>query len=188
MIYRLIIFLVCTVAFINGCNSVISNFAGTHKLRQYTLSEIAKTGIGDADYIEITDASVSAEFTHIPGDKNFRRDLLIFPIVPNTGATGNKLHMIGWVKKFDSDCLKQNNCSQLIKDPLRGLISDVKRVKANLNQLQQRYEFEENEIVYIELERSPFPWYWSMAIMITAVLIILVMEKQRLKNSKRIKK
>ena len=182
MIYRLIIFLVCTVAFINGCNSVISNFAGTHKLRQYSLSEIANTGIGDADYIEITDATVSEEFTHVPGDKSFRRDLLVFPVVPNTESTGNKLHVIGWVKKFDLGCVGQNNCNQIIKHPLKGLISDIKRVKGNINHLQQRYEFEENEIVYIELGRSPFPWYWSMLIMITAVLIIIVMEKQRLKK------
>lgn len=187
MISRLIVFLICILAFISGCNSIISNFAGTHKLRQYTLTEILEKGIGDADYIEIGQASLSADFIYVPGDKTFRKNILIFPLVSESQKREQQpTHVVGWTKKFDPTCVEQKNCAQLISRPLRGLVSDVNRVKVNAQKLTaQGYSLMDNDkMVFVELDRAPFPWYWSLLIMISASLILVGLEVYRIRKEK----
>lgn len=183
MIIRLIIFLVCTLAFINGCNSIISNFAGTHKLRNYKFGEIINQGIGDADFIQIDDGILSDQYIFIPGDRTFRKDLLIFPITTTSNQQMDSIKIIGWAKSFDPSCVQRKDCQLQFKGPIKGIISDVSRVRKNADQLQQKNLVISNDhTIFIELDRVPFPWYWNLIIMVVSAAIILFMESRRITN------
>lgn len=185
MIFRLIVFLICIIAFINGCNGLISNFAGTHKLRSYSYDEIIENGIGDADFIEVSGAETSDDYVLVSGDYLFRKDLLIIPIVPEgvEGSRVNKPELIGWTKAFDPSCVQRGNCQEEITTPIRGIVNEVKRVKNNLENLNDNIN--SNQVILIELGRTPFPWYGSLAIMITAFVIIFLAERYQMNKKKK---
>ena len=81
MIIRLLIILGCVVVFINGCNSLISQHFGTHKLRGYTMEEVQQTGIGDADFIEVSGALLSGDFVFKAAKSPTNPGVIIYPVL-----------------------------------------------------------------------------------------------------------
>ena len=80
MIVRIIIILLCLVFFINGCNSLISQFFGTHKLRSFDMAEVAEKGIGDADYVEITNARFEPDFVYQEAEEPGSPPIILYPV------------------------------------------------------------------------------------------------------------
>ena len=190
MIYRLIIVLGCITMFIGGCNNLTSSLAGTHKLRQYTTHVVVEEGIGDADYIEITNAWTSEAYQYVPSSKNARKPLLIYPILSDVQVAQVKQNKkvtpiaIGWTQKFDPDCHKQGKCLKEQQVSIKGVISNYRRVRQNLSLFDNKqFDFNEN-VVLMEVGRAPIAWYWNVLMMVSGVSILYLVERRNFNKQK----
>ncbi|GJM35311.1 MAG: hypothetical protein DHS20C18_43120 [Saprospiraceae bacterium] len=192
MIYRLVILLTCVVVFINSCNSLISLQFGTHKLRTFSMETALSEGIGDSDYLELSDAWTNGEFYHVPGKHAKDGGLILYPILSESQVeavdSGQKVmpYFVAWTQTFPWECLEQNNCVKKEKLVITGVIRELKEEDQQLDQLPDHYNFDQNKVVYLEVGRAPTAWYWHLLFLGAAAgiafAIELVKNKKRLKN------
>lgn len=177
MLFRVAIVLICVVAFINGCNSLISRVAGTHKLRDYTMSQVLREGIGDADYIEIREAFRSGDFVHTPPLKQGYKPVIAYPVL--SGAQMDSLEkglvvhpaVIAWNQRFDGACVKAGNCAPQGAFTLSGITRSIDKERDKSSSLPAaKFVIPEN-VIFIETGRKPLDWYWNLLIMALAVAI-----------------
>jgi hypothetical protein len=177
MLFRIVIVLFSVVAFINGCNSLISRVAGTHKLRQYSMEQVVQEGIGDADFIVATSAWRSGDFVHTPPLKRGYKPVLAYPILSTSQMDsvekGMPVHpaLIAWTQRFDKNCVNAGNCISKEEFILKGITRKIDKERNRVNTLpKDRYIISEN-ITYLETEREPLAWYWNLVIMLAALAL-----------------
>jgi hypothetical protein len=162
-----------TVFFISGCNSLVSQFFGTHKLRTFTAEEVLRQGVGDADYIAITDAWITDDYMVVPPRNKADRAVLIYPVVSasqlaaiDSGKVVEPL-AIAWTRNFDLSCDTDQNCVKR-EGPLRleGVVRDMNKSKNRAHLLpSDRYRLPELPL-YLESGRAPIAWYWNLLMMV----------------------
>lgn len=177
MLFRIVIVLFSVVAFINGCNSLISRVAGTHKLRQYNMEQVQEQGIGDADFIEATEAWRSGDFVHTPPIKRGYKPVLAYPVLSRSQMDsiekGLAVHpaIIAWTQRFDGSCVNAGNCVPKEAFTLRGITRKIDKERNRISTLpKERYVISDN-ITHLEIEREPLAWYWNLVIMLVALLL-----------------
>lgn len=175
MLFRVVIVLICVVAFINGCNSLISRVAGTHKLREYAMPELLRTGIGDADYIRVESAWRSGDFIHTPPLKRGYKPVIAYPVLSKSQKdsleNGLIVHpaIIAWTQRFDAGCVNAGNCAPAGSFVLSGIARPIDKERNRSSSLSKsRFSIPEN-VIYIETERKPLDWYWNLLIMVLAL-------------------
>lgn len=185
MLFRFLFILACIVVFINSCNSVVSLNFGTHKLRSFTMAEIEATGLGDADFVEITDAQLSGDFIHAPGTKEKDGGLVLYPVLSKKGLEayekGEKpmAPIVAWTDSFIWECLEANNCAPKGETTIKGVIRKMEPEKDKSQSLKVQLP----ELpVYLEVGRVPTPWYWHALLMLVAGGSVLFLEIRRLKH------
>lgn len=198
MLYRLIIVTVCVVLFINSCNSLLSGVTGTHKLRTFTMDYVEQNGIGDADYVEITNAWRTDEFRYAPPRKGERSGLIQYAVMSQERyerlvdtSLETRIALIAWTENFDPACVENNNCISAGETTIKGVVRKMSRAKNKVKELPEIYQVAPLAI-FIETDRAPIVWYWHLAFMFGAVLIGIGTEyiynlrqrRQRLKNEK----
>lgn len=168
MWFRLIAMLFCIVFFINGCNSLISQFFGTHKLRTFSMEEAMEKGIGDADFVELTGAWKSGDYIVVPPRTGADKAILIFPILSEkqmaAADAGEKVEpaFIGWTKDFSLDCDLENTCAPKIQGDIKGVVREMQKQKNKAHMLAtNKYQLPE-KVSYIEVGRQPLAWYWNL--------------------------
>ena len=177
MLFRIVIVLFSVVAFINGCNSLISRVAGTHKLRQYSMEQVVQEGLGDADYIVATSAWRSGDFVHTPPLKRGYKPVLAFPVLSKTQMDslekGMRVHpaVIAWTQRFDGNCVNAGACAPKEEFMLEGITRKIDKERNRVQTLpKERYVISEN-ITQLEIGREPLAWYWNLAIMLAALIL-----------------
>ncbi len=177
MLFRIVIVLFSVVAFINGCSSLISRVAGTHKLRTYSMDQVLAQGIGDADYIEAGPAWRSGDFVHTPPLKRGYKPVLAYPVLTRSQLDsldkGMAVHpaVIAWSQKFDPGCINAGNCAPKGEFTLGGITRKIDKERNRTAELPaSRYILPANP-VYIETGRKPLDWYWNLAIMLFALAL-----------------
>lgn len=183
MLIRVIFLLLCAAGFINSCNSLISLQIGTHKLRSFTMDEIAKEGIKDADFIEIRDASIPATYVHVPIERKGDKDLIIFAVESPTPQTTGKapIKVIGWQQKKDATCIQTKNCLDPGVRTIRGVVRPIKKRRDLSGQLTDKLHYQLSEIpIFIEVGQAPVAWYWHLLVLaLTAGGVLLVEAKRK---------
>ncbi|MEN0005775.1 MAG: hypothetical protein AAF798_16625 [Bacteroidota bacterium] len=173
MLFRLLIVFGCVVVFINGCNSLISQEVGTHKLRTYQMAEIAEEGIGDADFVEIQQAWQTGEYVHVEAVRQFDRPILIYPVQTqeqiNSGEKVAKL--IAWTELFDVNCLDDQSCLPQQEVTLKGITRDIPAEKNQLQQLLDKGYTLDEQPIFIEVDKAPLEWYWNLGMMLGALAL-----------------
>lgn len=177
MLFRYVIVIISVIAFINGCSSLISRVGGTHKLREYDMEELTRTGIGDADYIKVNNAHRPANFSYTPILKRGYKPVLAYPVLStqqsDSLARGLTVHpvIIAWTQRFDTTCVATGNCIVPGTFTLEGITSKIDKERNRVAELSASgYRLPDNPI-YIEIDRKPLDWYWNLAIMLAALLI-----------------
>ncbi|MCI5083709.1 MAG: hypothetical protein MRY78_18570 [Saprospiraceae bacterium] len=190
MLFRLIVIFVCVIVFINGCNSLISQFAGTHKLRTYDMETVVAEGLGDADYVEINNAWTTGDFIYAPPVRSQKKGLIIFPILSDhqiqqwDNGQEVEVKLMGWSEDYTQECLDANNCMPRKQMTLRGIIRDIPSEKDKSAEFAKaQYELHEN-MFFIEKDRSPLAWYFNLGLMAAALLVGFGLEYYNLKKSK----
>jgi hypothetical protein len=175
MLFRVVIVLLCVVAFINGCNSLISRVAGTHKLRTYTMNQVLKSGVGDADYIKVDESWRVGDFVHTPPLKRGYKPVVAYPVLSKAQidslGEGLVVHpaIIAWAQKFDAACVNAGNCAPAGSFTLEGITRPIDKERNRSNTLStRRFSIPEN-VIYIETGRKPLDWYWNLLIMVLAL-------------------
>lgn len=195
MLYRLVIVLGCVVLFVNSCNSVISSFTGTHKLRTFTVEQVEKDGLGDSDFVEITGVWVPGDFLHVPPRKGERKGVVQYPamsqdrynLLQNNQPV--RTSIIVWTQGFDPNCVQRGDCVTTGKKTIRGIVNKMPNAKNKTKELPAKYELPQH-VIYVETERAPMAWYWHLVLMGVAGLLILGTEfyyNQRRKKAERLK-
>jgi hypothetical protein len=183
MLFRFAFILICIVVFINSCNSVVSLNFGTHKLRSFSISEIEENGLGDSDFIEITDAQLTGNFIHSPGTKKNDGGLVLYPVLSQKGMAdfGNGLKpntsVIAWTDNFEWGCLEEKNCAPKGSTVIKGVIRNMVPEKNKSADLEV---FLSENPIYLEVGRFPIPWYWHVLLMFVAGASVLFLEVRRL--------
>lgn len=186
MILRIVFILLCLVFFINGCNSLISQYFGTHKLRSFSMSKVQKDGVGDSDYIEISNAWLSGDFAYTHGKIEKESGLILYPVLSQEQLQARqqgekvKVQVIAWSTDFHSPCVDEKNCIQAGSSTLRGVVRNLPQDRRKPELLiPMGYELAENPL-YINHNQAPLPWYWNAGMMLGAALIAYIVERRHI--------
>jgi len=177
MLFRIVIVLFSVVAFINGCNSLISRVAGTHKLRQYSMEQVVQEGIGDADYIVAASAWRSGDFVHTPPLKRGYKPVLAYPVLSKSQMDsiekGIPVHpaIIAWTQRFDNNCVNAGTCAPREEFMLKGITRKIDKERNRVQTLPKERYVISDKVSYLEIEREPLAWYWNLAIMLAALIL-----------------
>lgn len=184
MLIRLIAILALLVVFINSCNSLISVFAGTHKLRSYEMDQVVQNGVGDADYIEVRDAWLSTDFVYSPREKAKGTGILQYPVL--TASQYEKLqrgevvnvNVIAWTEMEDTACVARGKCFDPGQTVLTGMLRQVNPRRDETEHLPgDRYLLSERPL-YLEVGIAPTAWYWHLLLMIATIGIAFFIERR----------
>ncbi|MCB0564292.1 MAG: hypothetical protein KDD01_07935 [Phaeodactylibacter sp.] len=182
MIVRILIILACVVVFINGCNSLISQHFGTHKLRGYTIEMVQQSGIGDADFIMVDNALLPGDFVFKAAKSPTNPGVIIYPVLSreqmdahHRGETVSP-DIIAWTKNFPSQCVDAGNCIEEGPVALKGVVRDLPNDRQGQGQLQDKgYRIGDN-VIYLEHGQEPTAWYWNLLMMLGAAALVFGIE------------
>jgi len=183
MIVRIIIILVCVTFFINGCNSLISQFFGTHKLRTYDVETVEKEGVGDSDYINLSSAQLNGDFVYQESEYPNEPGVIIYPVLTKAQVEEKdngkivKPSLIAWTADFHAPCVQSQNCIPKGVQSITGVVRDIPDNQLpGLEKLQkQGYEIGA-QVTFVNQGEAPLAWYWNGLIMLGAAAIAVGVE------------
>ncbi|MCB0596690.1 MAG: hypothetical protein H6557_33220 [Lewinellaceae bacterium] len=182
MIIRILIILGCVVVFINGCNSLISQHFGTHKLRGYTMEEVQQSGVGDADFIEVENAVLSGDFVFKAAKSPTNPGVIIYPVLSreqlaahNRGETVSP-NIIAWTTDFPSQCVEAGNCIKAGPLALKGIVRNLPDDRQGQGQLEEKGYRVADSAIYLDHGQAPLAWYWNLLLMLGAAAAIFGIE------------
>lgn len=185
---RLTAILLCVVFFITGCNSLISQFFGTHKLRSFTMDSVLTEGIGDADFVKLTGAWQTGDYLVIPPKNRADKAILIYPLLTEAQITAVESgeivapRIIAWTKNFSLDCDDENTCAPRQVIDAQGIVREMRREKKKAHMLpSNKYRLPDN-VDYIEVGRSPLAWYWNLLMLVGGVGLAFYIESRAAKQ------
>ncbi|WP_282777273.1 hypothetical protein [Phaeodactylibacter xiamenensis] len=176
MIVRIIIILLCLVFFINGCNSLISQFFGTHKLRSFEMAEVAEKGIGDADYVEITNARFEPDFVYQEAEEPGSPPIILYPVFAESSPAQTPA-LLAWTADFFDPCVEADTCIAAGTRTLRGVVRPLPDANlTGLDRLKEKGYSWESPVIVINENEAPVAWYWNALMMLGAGLVAIGME------------
>jgi len=179
MILRYLVLFGGIVLMITGCNSLISQNFGTHRLRTLPLEEVRTTGFGDADFVEIPAAEIGEAF--IIGEALYGSDkhYVLGPVLSPTEAeqwhAGGTIttNLIAW---WETRAMSETAPPITI---VRGLVSEPTPRKNPTEQwANQRIQLAE-KVAYVQLGEEPMAWYWNIALLLGGLLLAILPEARR---------
>ncbi|MEM1216539.1 MAG: hypothetical protein AAGJ82_12680 [Bacteroidota bacterium] len=185
---RLTAILLCVVFFITGCNSLISQFFGTHKLRTFPMFEVVQTGIGDADFVSLEGAWQTGDYLVVPPRNKADKAVLIYPLLTEIQLAAVEKgelvepRIIAWTKNFSLDCDEENNCAPRQRVDALGIVREMRREKKKAHMLpSNKYRLPEN-VDYVEVGRSPLAWYWNLLMLVGGLGLAFFIESRAAKK------
>lgn len=176
------IVLVGIVVMINGCNGLISQNFGTHKLRTLKLETVLEEGLGDADFVRLEDAVLTENYligeALKASDEDYHLHAILTPQQQAAYKAGNKVTagMIGWFKIPYADCVKNGDCQAASKGYLQGLIT-TPTPKKNPFASWSRHNVElAEDVIYLQLWKAPLAWYWNLLMFLGGIGLALFIE------------
>jgi len=164
---RLLIVLAGIVVMINGCNSLISQHFGTHKLRTLDLQEVIDAGIDDADFVRLENAALSEDYLVGPAlrasDEDYHLHAILTPTQAAARANGASVQpaVIGWYKIPYAACVENGDCRPT-DAPIQGLITlPTERKNPVAGWSEKGVEVSDN-VIYLQLWKEPLAWYWNL--------------------------
>ena len=162
MLLRVVLVAGGIIAMISGCNGLVSSTFGTHRLRQINLAETT-TGVGDADFLRITDGRLSdTVLAQVTGDDGKR---YYFVAVEDEKGGLPQLPVAFYPVAWSTTPLTIHSSA-----PITGTVENPPgRVRERLR--QQAALPAARAYVYLRLDRRPLPWYWQAALFVGGLLL-----------------
>ncbi len=190
MLLRYLVLFGGIVLMITGCNSLISQNFGTHRLRTVTVKAAASGGLGDADYVELENAVIGAAMIVGPALRSTDKDYILRPILTQEEATawanGQVIttNLIAWSETDNPACTQAPGCPPGADEPVRGLLS-APTWRKNPTELWmgQRISLAE-DVTYLQLGERPMAWYWNLLLFLGGLVLAVLPEARRFSKRK----
>lgn len=179
---RMIIVLLGLVVMINGCNSLISQHFGTHKLHELSLADIEADGIKDADFVRVNDAVLSAHYLVGPALRTNDKDYHLHAIIDTERQAALEagkpitVHMVGWYKLPYADCVKNGDCFPSNPPVIQGLVTLPTIKKNPVAQWSEQQITLAEDVIYLQLWKEPLAWYWNLLFFLGGIALALGVE------------
>jgi len=186
MLLRYLVLFGGIVLMITGCNSLISQNFGTHRLRTRDLARVPGEGLGDADFVELANAVISTPAQTSPAGQAWQKDHVYRPLLTpaqqaewQAGATVRS-NVIGWFKTTDPACSTAAGCPPPATGQTRGLLNapDANRQPDHGAWRAERIEVPEQPL-YLQLGEQPMAWYWNLVLIVLGLSLALLPEYRR---------
>ncbi|MBC6995186.1 hypothetical protein QWY85_05655 [Neolewinella lacunae] len=191
MIFRYLLMFAGIVMMITGCNSLVSQQFGTHRLRTIPLETVEGSGVGDADFVEIANAQLGTPFIVGPALRSTDKDYVLRPVFSAgqqaAWAAGETVavSLVAWTETEDPDCTTPPGCLPPSDLPLRGLVSPPTEKKNPVGEwTAQRIKLRPN-VVYLQLYEQPMAWYWNLLLLLGGLALAIVPEAIRFQRRSR---
>lgn len=188
MVLRYLVLLAGVVLMITGCNNLISQNFGTHNLRTVDLKDALSEGLGDADYVEITEGELGQAFLVGPSLRATDKDYVLRPIMTRqqaanwySGAT-EKISLIGWYENTDPACVTPSGCPPDKTLPIRGLVGAPADKKNPVDLWSTQRIKLNDQVTYLQLYKEPMAWHWNLVMFFGGLLLAIVPEAWRFRK------
>lgn len=177
------------VMMITGCNSLISQFFGTHRLRNLDINQAAVEGLGDADFVRLENLTVSPEYQIGDALHSTDKDIVVFPLVaPDQMKSDNQdeqvvVHFMGWSNVFDNNCHDRQDCYELSASFAQGLVRppNPRKTPTDSSWAEMGYDLAE-DVRYLQINREPMAWYWNLLLFLGGIGLPLATEARAYKK------
>lgn len=173
------------VIMITGCNSLVSQQFGTHHLRTIPATEATVTGIGDADFLEVTDLDFGPPQLSAPAD-DLKDGLYVYRPLLNAeqlaawkGGAVVPVSLVGWFKSTDPACTEPTPCLPHTGKQIIGLVNEPADRKNPVGEWAGQRIILAEPVVYLELGQEPMAWYWNLGMFLAGALLAFVPEARR---------
>ncbi|PHI21036.1 hypothetical protein CEQ90_04970 [Lewinellaceae bacterium SD302] len=170
------------VVMINGCNGLISQNFGTHKLRTVALQTVLDSGMGDADFVRLEEAELTDNYligeALTDDDEDYHLHAILTPEQAAAYTAGEKVTagMVGWYKIPYEDCVKNGDCQYGNQGFVEGLITEPTDRK-NPVESWPRHNIElAEEVIYLQLWKAPLAWYWNLLMFLGGLGVAMLVE------------
>ena len=188
MFLRYLILFGGIVIMITGCNSLVSQNFGTHRLRTMPANEATVVGIGDADFVEVTGVDLGQPQLSAPTD-DLEDGLYVYRPLLNArqlaawdSGTVVSVSLIGWFKSTDPACKGPEPCLPHTGKRVIGLVNEPAARKNPVGEwASQRISLAE-PVVYLELGQEPMAWYCNLGMFLGGALLAFLPEARRFRE------
>lgn len=188
MFLRYLILFGGIVIMITGCNSLVSQNFGTHRLRTITAPEATVVGIGDADFVEVSGITFGQPQLTSPADKPKNGQYVYRPLLNADqlaewqGGAVVPVSLVGWFKSTDPACNGPEPCLPHTEKRVIGLVNEPAARKNPVGEWAgQRIALAE-PVVYLELGQEPMAWYWNLGMFLAGGMLAFLPEARRFRK------
>ncbi len=175
---------------ITGCNSLISQNFGTHRLRTVDIAVAAAGGLGDADYVELNNAVLGTAMIVGPALRATDKDYVLRPILTEEQAAswegGQTIttNLVAWTETEVPACTTPPGCPPPAAAPVRGLLSEPTWRKNPTEAWAGQRIALADETSYLQLGEKPMAWYWNLLLFFGGIGLAIVPEARRFKQQR----
>ena len=168
------------VLMITGCNSLVSQQFGTHRLRTLPAGGATATDVGEADFVRITGVNPAGP-TLGGGDADRWGDYVRFvPLLTPAQEAERRANgrvttgLVGWFKTTDparqrpAAAAESSAVTGLVNPPAARYVSTVDWSAAGVSLAEP--------VVYVQIGERPLAWYYNLLLMLVGVLLAVVPE------------
>lgn len=190
MILRYLVLFGGIIMLITGCNGLISQNFGTHRLRTVDVTTAIADGLGDADFVELTGAVVGEPSITGPALRSSDKDYVLRPVFTpeehKNWLAGESVttSVIAWTETDRIDGKDFPYCAAPDYCGMRGLLSIPTDQKNPVGQWPAQRITLAPDVMYLQLGEQPMAWYWNLALLLGGGLLALVPEAIRFKRKK----
>ena len=147
---------------ITGCNNLISQRFGTHRLRVLSATELAAGGVGDADFLEVTDAELGPGVVRRLLHEGRQDYAIERPLVRRSAPAPAPRLLTAWWP------CRGTHCAAASLPPggataLRGMVTAPRGSRGGA-------------ATYLKLGDAPLAWYWNLLLLLGGLGIALLTE------------
>ena len=190
VLFRYLTLFVGIVATINGCNGLISSQYGTHRLRTLTSTDLITNGLGDADFIELTDVVIGSVKVENEAGTFFAPATIQRPLFSpeqerqyRKGATVAPLAIL-WSKHTAPAASPFTNLETNTTASIRGLITEPPLTVFNISEWNDNRLTVTGATPYIAYNKAPMAWYWNLVIFLGGLVLAVLPEARRFNQNK----
>jgi hypothetical protein len=184
MFGRLVLVFLGLTLFITSCNNLLSQWGGADKLRTLELEDVVRSGIGDANYIQLKGICLGPDLLTWQGSGE---EIVFFPVdaCQRDAASPTEsmpYQVVGWT--YISEDSVNAYYPRLPAEPIsiKGLVRESPR--SSREYVKRKFDSEEKDLIWLRLDARPIHWGWWVAGMIVPALLILGMESRSFKRKK----
>lgn len=185
MILRYLVLFGGIVMMITGCNSLVSQNFGTHRLRTLDVTEASARSIGDADFVEIAGAVIGDVAVTTPQRDLWGKTVVCRPILSPEQQSAWKngstvaTQLFGCFKTEDPTCYTAPACLPHTGERVIGLVADPTDAEALAAQWGQHRIKPKEKPVYLQLGEKPVVWYWNLLLFVGGICLAFIPEAVR---------